>query len=60
MKSMLRDIWTRDRRGFVMILLPSIAVSLIGGIPIGMLVPLRGLLKIRQILNMSMSQKVII
>ena len=43
---MLRDIWIRDRRGFVMILLLSIAVSLTGGISIVMLVPMLGLLKV--------------
>ena len=46
MLNMLRDIWTRDRRGFVMILLLSIAVSLTGGISIVMLVPMLGLLKV--------------
>lgn len=46
MLNMLRDIWIRDRRGFVMILLLSIAVSLTGGISIVMLVPMLGLLKV--------------
>lgn len=46
MLNMLRDIWMRDRRGFVMILLLSIAVSLTGGISIVMLVPMLGLLKV--------------
>ena len=46
MINMLRDIWIRDRRGFVMILLLSIAVSLTGGISIVMLVPMLGLLEV--------------
>ena len=46
MLNMLRDICIRDRRGFVMILLLSIAVSLTGGISIVMLVPMLGLLKV--------------
>lgn len=46
MKSMVRDIWTRDRRGFMTILLLSIAVSLTGGISIVMLVPMLGLLDV--------------
>ena len=46
MLNMLWDIWIRDRRGFVMILLLSIAVSLTGGISIVMLVPMLGLLEV--------------
>ena len=46
MLNMLQDIWIRDRRGFVMILLLSIAVSLTGGISIVMLVPMLGLLEV--------------
>lgn len=46
MKNMLRDIWTRDRRGFMTILLLNIAVSLTGGISIVMLVPMLGLLEV--------------
>lgn len=46
MMNILRDIWIRDRRGFVMILLLSIAVSLTGGISIVMLVPMLGLLEV--------------
>lgn len=46
MKKMLRDIWLRDRRGFLSILLLNIAVSLTGGISIVMLVPMLGLLDI--------------
>lgn len=46
MERMLRDIWTRDRRGFMTILLLSIAVSLTGGISIVMLVPMLGLLEV--------------
>lgn len=43
---MLRDIWTRDHRGFLTILLLNIAVSLTGGISIVMLVPMLGLLEV--------------
>ena len=46
MKNMLRDIWTRDCRGFMMILLLNVAVSLTGGISIVMLVPMLGLLEV--------------
>lgn len=46
MKNMLRDVWTRDRRGFLTILFLNIAVSLTGGISIVMLVPMLGLLDI--------------
>lgn len=46
MKQMLLDIWNRDRRGFLSILLLNIAVSLTGGISIVMLVPMLGLLDI--------------
>ena len=46
MKNMLRDIWNRDRRGFLTILLLNIAVSLTGGISIVMLVPMLGLLEV--------------
>ena len=46
MGNMLRDIWSRNRRGFVRILILSIAVSLTGGISIVMLVPMLGLLEV--------------
>ena len=46
MKNMLRDIWNRDRRGFLTILLLNIAVSLTGGISTVMLVPMLGLLEV--------------
>ena len=46
MKNMLRDIWTRDRRGLLTILLLNIAVSFTGGISIVMLVPMLGLLEV--------------
>lgn len=46
MKKMLRDIWQRDRRGFLTILFLNIAVSLTGGISIVMLVPMLGLMNI--------------
>lgn len=48
MKDLLRDIWTRDRRGFLKILFLNIAVSLTGGISIVMLVPMLGLLNISE------------
>ena len=48
MKTMLRDIWARDRRGFLTILLLNIAVSLTGGISIVMLVPMLGLLEVSE------------
>ena len=43
---MLRDIWNRNCRGFLTILLLNIAVSLAGGILIVMLVPIPGLLDV--------------
>lgn len=43
---MLRDIWNRNRRGFLTILLLNIAVPLAGGILIVMLVPIPGLLDV--------------
>lgn len=46
MKAMLRDVWTRDKRGFLTILFLNIAVSLTGGISIVMLVPMLGLLDV--------------
>ena len=48
MKELLRDIWSRDRRGFLKILFLNIAVSLTGGISIVMLVPMLGLLNISE------------
>lgn len=48
MKNMLRDVWSRDRKGFLAILLLNIAVSLTGGISIVMLVPMLGLLDISE------------
>ena len=48
MKNMLRDVWSRDRRGFLTILFLNIAVSLTGGISIVMLVPMLGLLNISE------------
>lgn len=46
MKEMLRDVWARDRKGFLSILLMNIAVSLMGGISIVLLVPMLGLLDV--------------
>ena len=48
MKQMLRDIWMRDRKGFLTILILNIIVSLTGGISIVMLIPMLGLLDISQ------------
>ena len=48
MKNMLRDVWARDKRGFLTILFLNIAVSLTGGISIVMLVPMLGLLDISE------------
>ncbi len=48
MKNMLRDVWSRDRRGFLTILFLNIAVSLTGGISIVMLVPMLGLLNVSE------------
>lgn len=48
MKHMLLDIWARDRRGFVRILLLNMAVSLTGGISMVMLVPMLGLLNVSE------------
>lgn len=46
MKQILRDVWSRDRRGFVNVLALNIAVALTSGISIAMLVPMLGLLDI--------------
>ena len=46
MKQILRDVWSRDRRGFVNVLVLNIAASLSSGISIAMLVPMLGLLDI--------------
>lgn len=48
MINMLRDIWMRDRRGFLTILCLNILVSLTGGISIVMLVPMLGLLNVSE------------
>ncbi len=48
MKNMLRDVWKRDRRGFLTILFLNILVSMTGGISIVMLIPMLGLLDISQ------------
>ena len=40
MKNMLKDVWKRDPKGFLTILLLNIAVSLTGGISIVMLIPM--------------------
>ncbi|MBP3427875.1 MAG: ABC transporter ATP-binding protein [Clostridia bacterium] len=48
MKEILRDVWQRDRKGFLTILLLNIAVSMTGGISIVMLIPMLGLLDISQ------------
>ncbi len=48
MKSMMRDVWKRDPKGFLSILLLNIAVSMTGGVSIVMLIPMLGLLDISQ------------
>lgn len=48
MKSMLKDVWKRDRKGFLTILFLNIATSLTGGISIVMLIPMLGLLEISE------------
>lgn len=48
MKNMLKDVWKRDPKGFLTILLLNIAVSLTGGISIVMLIPMLGLLDISE------------
>lgn len=45
---MLRDVWTRDPRGFMEILCLNVVVSLTGGISIVMLVPMLSLLEISE------------
>ena len=45
---MLKDVWRRDRRGFLAILLLNVVVSMTGGISIVMLIPMLGLLDISQ------------
>lgn len=56
MKELLRDIWSRDRRGFIKILFLNIAVSLTGGISIVMLVPMLGLLNISEDAGKALAQ----
>lgn len=46
MKNMLRDVWKRDPKGFLTILILNVAVSMTGGISIVMLIPMLGLLDI--------------
>ena len=48
MKNLLKDVWRRDRRGFLAILLLNVVVSMTGGISIVMLIPMLGLLDISQ------------
>ena len=48
MKSLFKDVWCRDKKGFLMILFLNIAVSMTGGISIVMLIPMLGLLEISQ------------
>lgn len=56
MKELLRDIWSRDRHGFIKILFLNIAVSLTGGISIVMLVPMLGLLNISEDAGKALAQ----
>lgn len=48
MKHMLKNVWNRDRRGFMTILFMNVAVSLTSGISIVMLIPMLGLLDISE------------
>lgn len=48
MKNMLRNVWSRDKRGFMTILIMNVAVSLTSGISIVMLIPMLGLLNISE------------
>ena len=48
MKHMLKNVWSRDRRGFITILFMNVAVSLTSGISIVMLIPMLGLLEISE------------
>jgi len=48
MKNMLQDVWKRDPKGFLTILILNVAVSLTGGISIVMLIPMLGLLDISE------------
>lgn len=45
---MLRNVWSRDKRGFMTILIMNVAVSLTSGISIVMLIPMLGLLNISE------------
>jgi len=48
MKHIFRDVWRRDKKGFLVILFLNIVVSMTGGISIVMLIPMLGLLDISQ------------
>ncbi len=48
MKRIFRDVWRRDKKGFLMILILNAAASMTGGISILMLIPMLGLLDISQ------------
>lgn len=48
MKNMLKDVWKRDPKGFLTILILNVVVSLTGGISIVMLIPMLGLLEISE------------
>ena len=44
MGQILRDVWSRDRRGFVIVSIFTVLASLTGGISIALLVPMLGIL----------------
>lgn len=46
MGQILRDVWSRDRRGFVIVSIFTVLASLTGGISIALLVPMLGILEI--------------
>lgn len=48
MKKLFHDVWRRDKKGFLIILLLNIVLSMTGGISVVMLIPLLGLLQISE------------
>lgn len=49
MKQILRDVWSRDCRGFVTVSIFTVLASLTGGISIALLVPMLGILEISDV-----------
>jgi len=48
MKRLFKDVWSRDKKGFLMILLLNTILSMTGGISVVMLIPMLGLLEISE------------